>query len=324
MIQKDLLPLPPTTAYDYSYTVFGLTIQSTLPLSGLVEASPTDSPDVLVHYGKAVPPKDNKTTYNQNLIYNQTDFYVKVPQGAGAFSVHKRANHTEVIYELWQKEKNQTNMAWFYGIVLSAVLHLNDSFALHASGVLHQDQLHLFCGHSGMGKSTLASALRSKGFPLFTDDKCVLRWSTELECYQASPSLPIVRLWENSVAAIPHEDFLSDPVPVIYKSNKSQFRIRASELIQQSKSVKAIYIITNVPKTETLACVPLKGMNKLIYLRAQIFRVEMAAGFHRKKELWAYLQKLAQNIPINMLLRPLDTSIEDFANFVATEVKNEK
>jgi len=60
-------------------------------------------------------------------------------------------------------------MAWFYGLVLSGILHLNDLFALHASGVLVQDQLHLFCGNSGMGKSTLAAQLKCKGYPLFTD-----------------------------------------------------------------------------------------------------------------------------------------------------------
>ena len=303
---------------NYHYTVFGLHIESTMPLNGLVETTLNKRIGVFVDFGIALKPnaEDGPITEYQNLIYNRQSFYVQVPLGVGAFSVHKRNNYTEVIYELWQPNKSQTALTWFYGIVLSVVLHLDDTFAMHGSGVLHNDHLHLFCGNSGMGKSTLAAGLRSKGYDLFTDDKCVLRWTAKENKLYASPSLPIMRLWDNSVAAIEHQDFLTDPVPVVYRANKSQFRIQSSALIQSPKPLKAIYILANTPSTATLACQPLKGTDKLLLLRKMVFRVEMVKGFGRKKQLWAFLQQIVQTVPVYILMRPENTSIPTFANYV--------
>jgi len=291
-------------------------------------ALPVADPDIQVSYGSvALPPPDlPRTTYQQGFIYNDQDYYVKVPKGVGIFGVHKRATHTQVVFDLYQTEEEQTAMAWFYGLVLSGILHLNDLFALHASGVLVQDQLHLFCGHSGMGKSTLAAQLKSKGYPLFTDDKCVVRWQAAQESYIASPGLQIMRLWKNSVEAIAPDQFLTDPVPVVFKSNKSQFRIKESALIRQDKPLAAIYIIANIPAQGTLAAVPLNGIRKVRFLRRQVFRENMVRGFHKEGVLWTYLSKLVQQIPVTMLRRPRGTSIPEFGDFVESllEMKNDE
>ena len=310
---------------SYFYTVFGFHIQSKIPLSGLMKTSYKECADVIMDYGKAdsPDPEDGQITQKQNFLYNGRAFYVRVPFDIAAFSVHKRPTHTEVRYELWKPEKEQTALTWFYGIVLSAILHLNDSFAMHASGVLYQEQLHLFCGNSGMGKSTLAAGLRSRGFALFTDDKCVLRWSVDQSCNIASPSLPIMRLWDNALNAIAHEDFLADPIPVIYKSQKSQFRIQETALTQDPKRLKAIYILAKRPADTTLAYQKLKGIDKLLLLQQMVFRVEMVEGFGRKKQLWNFLEKLVQFIPVYLLFRPVRTPIPQFADYVAQLIQNE-
>jgi len=175
-------------APQHTYKVFGLTIQSEISLDGLIATTSFTAPDVTLHYGSVNPPAANlpNTTYEENFIYNEAVYYVKVPQDIGAFLVYKRSNRTEIIFDLKIKEEEQTAMAWFYGLVLSGVLHLNDLFALHASGVLHEGHLHLFCGHSGMGKSTIAAQLRSRGYPLFTDDKCVLHWDAARKGFYAT------------------------------------------------------------------------------------------------------------------------------------------
>lgn len=305
-------------APQHTYKVFGLLIQSEIPLDGLIATTELTAPDVTLQYGTVKPPAADlpDTTYESNFIYNETIYYVKVPKNIGAFLVYKRSNRTEIIFDIKIKAEEQTAMAWFYGLVLSGVLHLNDLFALHASGVLHQGHLHLFCGHSGMGKSTIAAQLRSRGYPLFTDDKCVLHWDSARNGYLASPSLQVMRLWKNSVEQIAHADFLTDPVPVVFKSNKSQFRIKASELIREAQPLKSIYILAQVPAEGELKCIPLKGIRKLRFLRKQIFRENMVSGFNKEGVLWAFLQQLIQEVPVYLLRRPRNTSIPDFGDFV--------
>jgi len=302
----------------YYYKVFGLNIQSEIPLDGLIATIHTPAPDVRLQYGKVTPPAAGlpDTTYEPRFIYNDRLYYVKVPRDVGAFLVHKLPHRTEILFDIAIKEEEQTAMAWFYGLVLSGVLHLNDLFALHASGIMHEGQLHLFCGHSGMGKSTIAAQLRSRGYPLFTDDKCVVHWDNENEVYMASPSLQVMRLWNNSSEQIEHDDFLTDPVPVVFKARKNQYRIKTSELILERQPLKCIYILAQVPEDDELKCVPLKGIRKVRFLRKQIFRANMVKGFHKEGVLWQFLQQLVQTVPVYILRRPKNTPIPDFGDFV--------
>ncbi len=303
---------------NYHYRVFGLSFQSEFPLEGFMDAAPTTRPDVTVEYGTVQLPLSNipHTTYEEQFIYNDKDYYVKVPEEIGYFHTQKNGINTKVIFDLKNPTEKQTAMAWFYGLVLSGILHLNNLFALHASGILNNDELVLFCGHSGMGKSTIAAQLRKKGYALFTDDKCVVRLKENTTTYIATPGLQIMRLWQNSVDEIAPDDFLTDPIPVIFKSNKHQFKIRAKEVIRKEKPLARIYIIANAPATSSLACIPLEGIRKVRFLKQQIFRENMVKGFHKEGVLWTFLSKLVQTVPVYLIKRPRQTSIPVFGDFV--------
>ena len=104
--------------------------------------------------------------------------------------------------------------------VLPAVLSLLDRPAYHASGVAMDDAAILFLGHSGQGKSTLATYLGLQGNPLITDDGVELQWR-DGRC-MALPSHPAVRLWQDSSNALLAGNAASLP-PVSY-TTKGRYR----------------------------------------------------------------------------------------------------
>lgn len=70
------------------------------------------------------------------------------------------------------------------GALLAIHLMLRNQLVLHASAVQADDQAVAFVGRSGMGKSTLATALCAKGYPLVSDD--LLRVDAELMVHPGS------------------------------------------------------------------------------------------------------------------------------------------
>ena len=70
------------------------------------------------------------------------------------------------------------------GALLAIHLQLRGALVLHASAVQAGDQAVAFVGRSGMGKSTLATALCTQGYPLITDD--LLRVDADLRVYPGS------------------------------------------------------------------------------------------------------------------------------------------
>jgi len=67
------------------------------------------------------------------------------------------------------------------GALLAMHLMLRAELVLHASAVQAGERAVAFVGRSGMGKSTLATVLSSRGYPLVSDD--LLRVDTDLRVY---------------------------------------------------------------------------------------------------------------------------------------------
>ena len=63
---------------------------------------------------------------------------------------------------------------YLLGSVFGALCHQNGLLPLHASSVRATGGVTAFLGDSGAGKSTLAACLQARGFPIVSDDICLL------------------------------------------------------------------------------------------------------------------------------------------------------
>jgi len=302
----------------YHYSVFGYYIQSEVSLDAFRAVEPGEKPDVLVKEGVVSPPEEGleHTVYKRHLIYNPTLCYRRLPEDAGAFIIRKKEGLTEVTLDFRTPSKSQTLLAYFYGTGLSAILQLNDQFALHASGVLVEKKLVLFCGKSGIGKSTLAAHLKSRGYPIFSDDKCVLFKSSDDQKWYAFPSLQIMRLWDDAATEIPTEQFLTDPIPILTRKNKQQYRIKEADLVDSKVPLAGIFLLSNTDAKSNLSCQNLQGIKKLRLLQAQVFRRHMITAFQKERVLWDFISSLAADIPVFQIMRPQDTPAVSFGKYI--------
>lgn len=300
------------------YSVFGLTIQSTIPLVAFRPIEGKGSIDVIVKEGRVSRPEENlsDTVYGKFLVYHPTFCYQAIADNKGAFLVEKKENRTEVILDFKFPAEQQTLLAYLYGTGLSAILQMQAQFAIHASGVVVDGSLCLFCGQSGIGKSTLAASLKSRGYPLYTDDKCLLYKEEASQQWMAHPSLQIMRLWEDATAAVRTDSFLANPVPVISRIEKHQYEIKATEQITAPVPLKTIYILSKVEDLDAPTCQLLEGVEKMTYLQAQIFRRFMVKGFQQEAALWNFISRVAMDIPVYLLKRPVLVPIAAMGDFV--------
>lgn len=99
--------------------------------------------------------------------------------------------------------------AWLRHVLLDQILPLalasSGETVLHASAVAIDGGAVLLVGEAGTGKSTLASALGQRGFPVLADDGILLK--DEAEWALAVPSYPGLRLWPDAVAVAGHHAF---------------------------------------------------------------------------------------------------------------------
>jgi len=300
-----------------NYHVFGLNVLSEIELPELIEGSLKDQPTIVVQMGQVdAPPKDlAHTIYDSMRVYNDQFFFLNLKNIARFLAIQENG-HTKITIDLIDADSKPMMKSWFYGSVLTAALQMNNRFALHASAVLHQEKLVMFCGPSGIGKSTIASHLHTRGYPIFSDDKCVLNWKESSQSFVVFPSLKITRLWEDATEQIDHSSFLHSPEQVTQRQSKYQFLLKDEMTIQESKPVGAIYRIQNVRTDASLKVFSPTGIRRIRQLRNQTHRLNFVNGLGKKRIHWDYMERITQKVPFHVMQRPQQTPIGDFVDFV--------
>ena len=93
---------------------------------------------------------------------------------------------------------------YLLGTCMGVILQQRNTLCLHASGVVFDDQVILFTGESGVGKSTTLSYFYQKGYKVLGDDTLPIKWINNQPFIV--PSAPDIKLWKNSIEALEFGD----------------------------------------------------------------------------------------------------------------------
>ena len=124
--------------------------------------------------------------------------------------------------------------------VLPLMLSKQGKLVFHASAVEIADGAVAFVAESGRGKSTLAASFAISGFRFLTDDGLVVEVSGRR--YQALPSHPSIRLWEDSEAALIPPG--AETAPALEFTSKSRFLAGdAIAFCDQPRPLRRVYFL---------------------------------------------------------------------------------
>jgi hypothetical protein len=131
-------------------------------------------------------------------------------------------------------------------LVLPRVLSQRGQMVIHASCVLIPGGTVAFMGASGAGKSTIAAALHSRGFPILSDDCLLLQERGDL--IYGAPSYVTLRLWPDSVTGVFGDDMPTRPVT--HQSSKKRLLLPQGDTAPKEGAfpLHAIYCLDRAPR----------------------------------------------------------------------------
>ena len=174
----------PTT---FSYSAFGLAVDSELELDGFVPRNDARAPDVTVMRGT---PAANGNEGQHAMAYAQGVLSARVEDGRRlVVSPDDGADPRYV-------------SAVITGELFSVVLRQRGLAVVHGSAVAKDGRAVGFVGDSGWGKSTLAASLVERGWRLMTDDLLVVGGLGTDAPPTAIPTHPSMRLSEEAFAQV--------------------------------------------------------------------------------------------------------------------------
>ena len=158
----------------HRYQVYGLVVESELPLSS-VPAARSDSPPALTirqgsdEYFRAIGPCEpsDPDDWVQHAVLADGRIYLRAD---GVFEATVGGRGETVVCRQLGNLDQRTLEANLLNFVISASLTLRGEEPLHATVVEIDGRAVGLLGHSGAGKSTLAAFMISRGSDLITDD----------------------------------------------------------------------------------------------------------------------------------------------------------
>lgn len=188
---------------------------------------------------------------------------------------------------------------YLLGSCFGFLMHQRKEFPLHGSSVdLGNGSSIILVGHSGAGKSSLASGFVDRGYKLLTDD--VARVTEGIEGFTVHPSYPSQKIWKDAVESLSID--YDENNRILNRMDKFYVNTR-ERFCSEAKMLQAVVEIfpgdVEAPVLEEL-----KGREKLNALIAHSYRQEVM-GAHT--DLGAHLRwctALGKEIPFYRIYRP--------------------
>jgi hypothetical protein len=184
----------------YLYAVYNFTLQAPFVFPELWDEPNGSEADVIVRFGDV--PEALDEVQSEGVLYQVNDRQLLLKlEGLANYLVQ---NGNEIIIDPVPGIPISEVRLFLLGSCLGALLQQRNIFPIHASAIQTERGAVLFCGPSGVGKSTLAGAFMQRGYRLQCDDVCGVVFAEDGQPL-ALPAIPRTKLWADSATTLGYD-----------------------------------------------------------------------------------------------------------------------
>ncbi|MDD2764278.1 MAG: hypothetical protein PHE83_09930 [Opitutaceae bacterium] len=277
------------------HRAFGLTIRSCLLLPELLPAPAGAEPEVEIVYGSV--PKELPDAIARGVRFQvAADKLLLQVDGIARYLV---SDGRTITIDRDPAADDDDIKIFLLGSVFGALMHQRGDLVLHGSAIEWDGRCVVFMGASGVGKSTLASALRQKGHAILTDDLCVVRPGDDGTMY-AHPGFPQTKLWLDSLKQL---DISAKGLRRIRTKLEKRAVSLGDQFVTRPLAMKKLYMLRPHNREEFTLTV-LQGPEKFAALKRNTYRFGFLADIEGKAGHFQHALRLAQQVPVAAVQRP--------------------
>lgn len=250
----------------HRYQLFGLTFHSVLECPELLPAR-TDAPvDIGIGLARLAPELE-QATFSGERIQSAPGVYQFQVGGVARYRVERGRR---VLIDPAPGADAGDIRLWLLGTALGALLHQRGLLPLHASALAMDGVAHAFCGDTGAGKSTLAAALRRRGFPVLTDDVGLVAPTADSVLFH--PGFPRIKLWRDALEhlGLDHRPLIRD------HTSAEKYHLRLEEdFSPEPLTLRHVYVLERTD-TGPVSIEPVRGIEAIRLVQSHIYRPVLA------------------------------------------------
>lgn len=200
------------------YKAYDLNIHSDFPFPELLPGD--EKTDIDIQKGKINPPEELEPTSIQRqgieALFggNTNEAYIKWP---GVATLLAKDGNTLIVDPNSDNIDPQLLNLYILSEALGLILYQRGLFLLHASAVKIGEQVVIFAGPPGAGKSTTAAAFAKLGYTVLADDMVAIDLNATGKA-MVYPAFPQIKIWPATVKGLGYNQ--SDLPPLFSGSRK--------------------------------------------------------------------------------------------------------
>ncbi|HYP07689.1 MAG TPA: hypothetical protein VER03_15760 [Bryobacteraceae bacterium] len=185
------------------------------------------------------------------------------------------------------------------GTVFGILCHQRGLLPLHASCVRIEDHAVAFCGPSGAGKSTLAAGFESQGYPILSDDVCVIDTAAPGGPV-VWPSFPRIKLWRDAIDRFAFStEGLERTRPTMEK-----YQVRTHRTFDiRPAPLAAVYYLRETREGEAEGISQMRGLTAVRDTCNSVYRRRLGRSLGSPEAMLSAVGSLCERIPILRLGR---------------------
>jgi hypothetical protein len=221
------------------------------------------NPDAFIRLGK-VPERLENVVANESRWWASRDEYLQRVPGVATFHV---SQGREVVIEPAPGALPADIRAYLLAPIFSVLCYQAGMYSLHASSVRVGDGVVAFLGNSGAGKSTLAAYLERRGYPVVSDDICLLDPRTaeaggEAGAMLVVPVAPALKLWRSALEQLGGRP---EELPRVF-SRDDKYRMKISQVDERLPLRDVFFLEWDDDPEAAAAITPVGGVQAIARL----------------------------------------------------------
>jgi hypothetical protein len=298
----------------YRYHAYGMEIESQLLIPELLPGNLEQPPKITICVGTVPDNIENATFKGVRFQTSPDRFLLKVDKIAR----YLIKNGCEIIIEPEENANESDIRLFLLGSAFGALFHQQGLFPFHGSAIIYQNRAILFSGVSGAGKSTLAASFVNKGYPMLTDDICMISLTKD-NIPVAHPSYPQLKLWADSITKLGNDHTslkkVRDGIQKFTLPLLTNFHNEPAELA-------GIYIVST-KNTPGITLEPIKGINKFNALKNNTYRLNFLKGINTGVSHFKHIETIARLCFVKHVERPMKGfHLDDLCNLIEMDFKD--
>ena len=209
-----------------------------------------------------------------------------------------RDGHTIVIDQHAGAYEDEVRV-FLLGSVFGALLHQRGVLPLHASAIQVDGRCVAVLGPSGLGKSTLAAAFSTAGYPVVADDVLAVHADGN-GAPVCSPGYPELKLWADAARRLGIDTTELRP----FQGLRRKFALPVAGVGDRKPlRLTRIYALS-YSDDDSLSLEPLEGGRKLAALIENTYRFQYLHGMDRRPDHFRLCARLGESVTLRRVRRP--------------------